>query len=189
MSERGIIMQAESVRGILDDRKTQTRRLAKPEEFGAQTWDQLPSDLAACWTRNARPRHPRYGEAGDRLWIKEVWQAWRQTSVEYDEWEPEEDGERIRDSRIEYRATSTSTGPWRTPLFMPRWASRITLEITDVRVERLQAITEDDARAEGCGRLGTHVDAYAMIWNEINFKRAPWASNPWVWPLTFRRLP
>ena len=79
MRWRGIIMSSASVCPVLNGRKTQTRLLAKPEEFGASTWDQLPDDLAACWARDARPRHPRYGEAGDRLWVKESWRSWIRT--------------------------------------------------------------------------------------------------------------
>jgi hypothetical protein len=147
--ERPIIMTAESVRAILAGTKTQTRRVAKPEEFGASEWKDLPTELADSWNRFARPRHPRFGDVGDRLWVKEAWQAWRQTNVEHDEWEIERDSDRMPGSKIEYRATSQSMGPWRPPLFMPRWASRMTLEVTQVRVQQLHEISDDDARAEG----------------------------------------
>lgn len=87
---------------------------------------------------------------------------------------------------------------WRSSIYMPRWASRITLEITDIRVERLQDISEEDARAEGVGvHGGWNADEteyavnargpFSRLWDSINAKRHPWASNPWVWVIEFRR--
>ena len=101
--------------------------------------------------------------------------------------------------------------PWKPSIFMPRWASRITLEITEVRVERVHEISEDDAKAEGIHTLPlqedrpgkwwtgdvskgqwlhgrTPVKAYQYLWESINHKRAAWDSNPWVWVVTFRRI-
>lgn len=164
------------------------------------------SDAWCWWTKDHRPvpstmiRCP-YGKPGDGLWVKEEWQAWHQCSVEYDEWEAITEeirqgvawSEYIRHNgnpdRIEYRATSKSTGPWTLALFMPRWASRLALEVVEVRVQRLQEISEDDARAEGCHRNAAaivlrHGDegfdqalswtargAYAVAWDDINVKR------------------
>ncbi len=221
MKERGILFSAPMVRAILEGRKTQTRRTLG-------NWDWVP--VSGGWQPAATSQ--RFGVPGDRLWVRETWQAWRQTNVEYDEWEVETDAELMRDARLEYRATSDSLGPWRPCIFMPRWASRITLEITEVRVQRLQDISEADAREEGCsGHDPDPVDQggtiyawkgrssapcprahFLALWDRINgkpetmldddgepvlddhgrpIKIAPkaWAPNPWVWAITFRRLP
>jgi hypothetical protein len=95
---------------------------------------------------------------------------------------------------IEYRATSKSTGPWTPAIHMPRWASRITLEITEVRVQRLHDISEDDARAEGLALEPLILDGHAVgcfsrLWDEINGARAAWDSNPSVWAVSFLRVP
>ena len=99
---------------------------------------------------------------------------------------------------------AAKVGKWVTPLFMPRWASRITLEITDVRVERLQEISEDDARAEGAEWYGfadlqpngelregpsfAYRAGFHDLWDSINADRCPWESNPFVWAVSFRKI-
>ena len=135
--------------------------------------------------------YPRY-EVGDRLWVRETWHG-----IEH----PTD-----RDSEfITYKATAhphiLKTVKWRPSIFMPRWASRITLEITEVRVERLQEITEEDARAEGLvyhkgfsqwytspdTLVFGHKTAFQILWDSLNAKRGyGWDTNPWVWPISFK---
>ena len=140
-----------------------------------------------------------YGVPGTRLWVRETWQAWKLVSTEYDEWEIWDDpiAEAENCASVEYRATSESRPDrWRPSIFMPRWASRITLEITGVRVQRLREISEEDAKAEGIKRvhpekelLGEYKIGYRELWNSINAKRVfGWDANPWVWVLEFRRV-
>lgn len=169
-----------------------------------------------------------YGSPEERLWVRETWCLAHPACA--DDMSdaagrprgPEKYAGSDEHWFAYYRATDPGVvhsedrdkSPWRPSIFMPRWASRITLEITEVRVQRLQEIGEDDARAEGvesytpphghispnqrvpgpgfdCCRLGDqpHRLPFADLWDSINGKRAPWSSNPWVWCLTFRRLP
>jgi hypothetical protein len=145
-----------------------------------------------------------YGVVGDRLWVRETWQAWRCCDVEHNEWEVADkwELETLNTSlTIEHRATSKSMGPWRPSIFMPRWASRILLEVVKIRVERLQDITDEDVRSEGvtvqmeaimmAATFGKSPEwmVYWNLWNSINNKYGnSWESNPWVWVVEFRRL-
>jgi hypothetical protein len=151
-----------------------------------------------------------YGVPGDRLWVREAWR----TGVALDSynatqiaelcveagwkkpWTPiiyPADG--CTDNADTLRDFGGAWGRLRAARFMPRWASRIDLRVTDVRIERLQEITEADARAEGVelfdGSLAAplhHVVAFAGLWDAINGSRAPWASNPWIWRIAFERV-
>jgi hypothetical protein len=218
-----MLFSAPMVRALLEGRKSQTRRIVKD----ADVRDVGAFSVAAYVTTRAVKERGRvvghrdvtvtchYGGPGDRLWGKETWQAWQRVSIEYDEWEPitrevrggssmaewvETNG---RPDRIEYRATSTSVGPWTPSIFMPRWASRLTLDVTAVRLERLQEITQADARAEGVvdttgvweaagGRPLTDRDqagprgAYRALWESIHGPGS-WEVNPWVWVISFPR--
>lgn len=203
--ERPIIMTGESVRAILDDRKTQTRvpiglGTLKPSETPGYDWTfrgRAPIRSIAgqrrhqhgCWQDLSIDELLAlcpHGAVGDRLWVKETWQT---TTTP--------DGRDV--SKLEYAADWGGEKPgfcedewsWRSPLFMPRWVSRITLEITNVRVQRVQDISEEDARAEGAPLRMSRAarGAFAAAWDGVNSKRAPWAANPWVWALTFRRVP
>lgn len=179
MKERPILMSAPMVRAILNGSKNQTRRAMKPD--GKLRIDVVsPAD-------GGPPRCP-YGIPGDRLWVREAWAPHPQDT-----------------STAFYRATVEAepgfpvwSGPWRPSIHMPRWASRITLEITRMRVERLQGISEGDAYEEGTAlwaaetvRNGNKwpniVRAYRGLWESINGPES-WEANPWVWVVDFKRV-
>jgi hypothetical protein len=220
MKTRPVIMSAESVRAIQDGRKTQTRRVVKRligignvTEFQRSTtggYDWSFRDKRMLWNDlrhdELLERCP-YGVVGDRLWVRETWAA-----HPLDNCDPPErvllraDGANYDiDGRgpIDLDFPAWQPDRWRSPLFMPRDYSRITLEITDARMERVQDISEDDARKEGLcfDVLGWYVPgvpatgartagkAFAQFWDFINARRGyPWESNPWTWALTFKRV-
>lgn len=163
------------------------------------------------------PRTCPYGEPGDRLWVRETWAHYQTINSirRYDGASSSQvsdglagykaDGfDTIEEFREHVRAMSgldleeveINGSRWRPSIHMPRWASRLTLRITDVRVERLQDISPDDAAAEGWpgpDAAGTIASSYPIawyshLWEKINGKRAPWSSNPFVWTLTFEVL-
>lgn len=182
MKERPILFSGEMVRAILDGRKTQTRRVIKRNassrvQFHGKQWH-IDDQHAAC----ACP----YGQPGDRLWVRETWAC----SHLYDQFPP-----RLipLDARFAYAATEHIGGLIKRPsIHMPQWASRILLEIESVRVERLNAITADDCRAEGTEddkNDGLVRLRFSQLWTGINEKRGfAWHVNPWVWAITFRRV-
>lgn len=208
MKERPILFSAPMVRAILDGRKTQTRRVVKPQPVDGDTIQPCgypqdgfivgrPRDSENAW-RNIRCP---YGGPGDRLWVRETWAAPHSA----DHFRP---AHIPHGARIHYAATEDRGGLlWRPSIHMPRWASRITLEIVSVRVERLQEISAKDVLAEGAV-LRAHDDQFghnpvsafdgcvyldlkslwARGWDSINANRAPWESNPWVWAIEFRRV-
>lgn len=190
MKERPILFSSPMVRAILDGRKTETRRVYKPTE--SSPWEILGED------ENGKPwpfvqdeygdftlRPCPYGEVGDRLWVRETWADLRGKGF---------------DTEVAYKASTGSEGDevrksygikWRPSIHMPRALSRISLEITGVRVERLQEITECDALAEGCSRGGSWDTApslqYRDLWEQINGPDS-WDLNPWVWVIQFKRV-
>jgi hypothetical protein len=188
MNERPILFSSPMVRALLDGSKTQTRRIMKPQPSLGQDF-------------GGRVLCP-YGQPGDRLWVREAFSGPR-----HQEHHPPRDWHST--DEIHYWADGCpSCNDWTKPrpgMFMPRWASRITLEITGVRVERLVDISEDDARAEGitdggclncgesetnCGCLNPQPDArdsFIHLWESINGPGS-WAANPWVWVVEFRRV-
>lgn len=174
-----------------------------------------------------------YGKPGDRLWVRETW-ASQIDRPDFEEQLDQLDDSLVR-TELTYRATprigirvpgvirpvdrmtylDESTAlehhcfgwpiKWKPSIFMPRWASRITLEITDVRVERVQSISEEDAEAEGLYHSQDHISdlfgfepgkftnrtalgAFGRLWRSINEKKHPWSLNPWVWVVEFKRV-
>lgn len=185
MKERPILFSGPMVRAILDGRKTQTRRIIKnPDFYGCPTgdcphWNQKECDAAMA-------KSCPYGKPGDRLWVKETFVA-------------PVDGKPVYRASIPYGNLDCHFKPWRPSIFMPRKASRITLEITSIRVERLNDISEEDAKAEGaeiqketpggwviCGpRIGSYREGYRWLWEQINGADS-WDANPWVWVIEFK---
>ena len=174
MKERPILFSGPMVRAILDGSKTQTRRVAK--EF-----DEMPN-LDGILQRFPRQNGCPHGAPGDRLWVRETWAV----QHEYDAAAPSEIG---ASARWHYAATEDLGGLRKRPsIFLPRRGSRILLEITDVRVQRLQEISDEDARAEGYDRSHAFPrEWFALLWERIHGPGS-WHANPWVWAITFRRI-
>jgi hypothetical protein len=197
MKERGILFSGPMVRAILEGRKTQTRRVVKwPEWAGEAYGPVLAAQRPVTGIAYYEDGHPRrrltcpYGVVGDRLWVRETWAPFCPPDLPRP---PGQKAERL--DTICYRADPHQVRlermaedgqlRWRPSIFMPRWASRITLEVKAVRVEQLRDITVGDVRAEG---VDPEPGAWGRGWDSINGKRAPWESNPWVWVVSFAKL-
>ncbi|QGW02666.1 hypothetical protein F9282_06570 [Proteus terrae subsp. cibarius] len=211
MKEHGIIFNSEMVRAILDGRKTQTRRIVKNVMPDNGMWLKKPTKTRSGTTTHVLDA-PKYnlcplGKAGDHLWVRETWMpdaprdgTWG--DVEFYGCKDSQLSmipERFRKSEYCIHRASWDGDEligWTPSIHMPRWASRITLEITDVRVERLNDISNDDAKSEGCwyGRGGgvpdkaiTPSDQFPTLWEEI-YGDGSWSSNPWVWVIEFKKV-
>ncbi len=184
MNEKPILFSAPMVRAIIEGRKTMTRRVVKPQHCFAPSMRQGESAWNNC----------PYGQPGDTLWVRETWAIGdRDNDVLYAA-DPSWNVNGVAVPPPVNKGT-VHAGNWRPSIYMPRWASRITLEVTAVRVERLQEITEDDARAEGValgidgqtGRLESGGAAFLKLWDSINAERGyGWTVNPWVWVVSFK---
>jgi hypothetical protein len=148
-------MSAPMVLAILDDRKTQTRRIIKPEHLkGTMCAHDILSNLGPQLLKQAATYCP-HGQVGDQLWVKETYRHFgnSMTAGKTSALILYRADNRSRTISLENPPTekwwNSGKSPWKPSIFMPRWASRITLEITDVRVERLQDISEEDAKTEG----------------------------------------
>lgn len=226
MKERPMIFNAEMVRAILDGRKTQTRRIMKKQPEPSKTRecdfyfpcdkmqsmvhvsDFIPGNSMIPDAHEFFSKCCPFGEVGDRIWVREAFQGPLVSEELLEEYRayPE------KFENPEYCEYAADGGPrpeycdlddnlrhgWRPSIHMPRWASRITLEITGVRVERLNAISQEDARAEGVGLTGwrpiysdpdalTPYDNFALLWESI-YGEESWQVNPWVWVIQFKRI-
>lgn len=209
MKEHPIIFSAAMVRAILDGRKTMTRRVANVE-----TCDTRPlggGDVfitpKGCYSPRTPEHHASYcpyGQPGDRLWVRETFrvidgQTQPRIAIDYRS-DPEEKWNRMGDFIGDGKK-------WTPSIHMPRWASRILLEITNVRVERVTDICPQDCEAEGVlpvepmqsvvHRFGDFVSpkelgyliSFGQLWDSINAARGfGWKENPWVWVIEFKRL-
>jgi len=203
--ERPILFSGPMVRAILDGRKTQTRRAVKPQpipygEASPMANKMHPDAVGKPWIPvggvfQEEWRCP-YGVVRDRLWVRETWAPHADVP-----------GEAIYrcDRGGDYQDNVTEGFRWRPSIHMPRWASRITLEIVSIRVERLQEISEEDAKAEGTERgvwsqsaglfmepcddsddkHASYRDGFGFLWSSIY---GNWDANPWVWVVEFRRV-
>jgi hypothetical protein len=168
--EHPILFSAPMVKAILEGRKTMTRRVVKGIDGSDPLYEtrggQLVDTLSLC----------PYGQVGDRLWVKETYGS---------------------HYGYVYKATDEGkclpSGGWKSGMFMPKAASRITLEITGVKVERVQEMSQEDAMHEGV--TGSphptmhHVGLFMLLWDSLNAKRGyPWKGNPWVWVISFRKV-
>ena len=214
MKEYPIIFSSPMIRAILENRKTQTRRVAKlinqiaENHSGVRVWwkdGTVSMSREAMYTPSLREPFEGiacpYGVPGDRLWVRETWIPVHHGSYEvFDRKIGFGDRPAIvyaADPGVGYHEVwDNYKGKWHPSIFMPRWASRITLEITEVRVQRVQEISANDCLAEGI-ELGCVTSdcspklepAYQRLWDSINAKRGyGWDKNPWVWCLSFRRI-
>lgn len=214
MKERGMIFNGEMVRAILDGWKTQTRRIVKSD-----CMDIGEKDDGTLWPWREHDNGGDYwypcpfGEVGDRIWVRETWQAIHDSVDEFGHVEERTYSPSIPKEKDRYWHTVYAEHfgdenredrgfPWRPAIHMPRWASRILLEITSVRVERLNDISQKDAQAEGMeltgwrptysdpdsgGEVWTPYDNFAELWQSL-YGVGSWLSNPWVWVIEFRRI-
>lgn len=227
MNEHPILFSASMVKAILEGRKTQTRRVVKG--LGSKLGDEYCTELRNGEIVETATLCP-YGKAGTRLWVRETWrlasvnasilnaQFW---TVQFKDFAVLPHPQPARELFVPLAAKDTFTpgqtgiefGKWRPSIFLPRWASRITLEVVSVRVERVQDISEEDAIAEGvetampatAGAVLPSNDMlrtngygvvmqsakaeYAKLWDTINAKRGyGWDANPWVWVIEFKQV-
>lgn len=203
MRERPILFSGPMVQAILDGRKTVTRRVVGPPRGWGERYpncDPYSMPPSVWWWDGVhdhvgvRQECP-YGVPGDRLWVRETHLV--------------VGGKHSTSPRVVYKATNNGPDAWLSPawapsIHMPRWASRLTLEVVSVRVERVQDVSHDDAVSEGMSAGawrygdGAHrrspfgsnaVKRFAILWDELNFSRGyGWDANPWVWRIEFRRV-
>lgn len=208
MRERPILFAGPMVRAILGGEKTVTRRVMKPQptpsNMGGHSWpcpihqtmlhvEQEMQNGEGIWGGLADSACP-HGAPGDRLWVRETF-----ATLSAGQYEPVKPaygyGQEVRFAATDPLAdcdVGVRGYPWRPSIHMPRWASRILLEITAVRVERVQDISDEQALAEGVDQTNTSIPGYARqrfqdLWESIN-GAGSWDANPWVWVVEFKRI-
>lgn len=214
MKERPILFSPDMVKAILLGEKSQTRRVVLPQWPGDSIIEEMSATTPEGWQTIGHSghwwdagccsyqRYCPYGVPGDRLWVREAWQR-----VEaYDGYgccyradeqilavETDEDGNGLDQLKVPHvELFDVGDHPWRPSIYMPRGLSRINLTIKNIRVERVQSISEADCIAEGFKDIGAGdlLAMYANKWNVLNAKRGfPWSSNPWVWVIEFDLTP
>ncbi|EAA9516289.1 hypothetical protein PZE02_003091 [Salmonella enterica subsp. enterica serovar Vitkin] len=211
MKERGMIFNGEMVRAIIDGRKTQTRRPIKWKQTRFTEVAERDDGSLWPWAEDCERGGDiwftcPFGEVGDRIWVRETFSC-----IGNEDGHPVDANSNLcsrEDAQRIYRASAIQNpgnyglwtspdgfdfeGSWTPSIHMPRWASRITLEITDVRVERLNNISECDAKAEGgpteCTLIGDkYFPGFRSLWKSI-YGEESWAANPWVWVIEFKRV-
>jgi hypothetical protein len=191
MKETPILFSAPMVRAILEGRKTQTRRIVKGQAL------EFLESFVPEFVSLKENGFSKYGYAGDKLWVKETWQ--------YVDFCGEDNGYVYRATDPDWETMEGWT--WKPSIFMPKKACRTFLDITDIRIEKLQDITEEDAISEGIieftkdDKLAkywydhegvwsdmpyTAKEAFEMLWVSINGEQS-WNENPWVWVIDFKR--
>jgi hypothetical protein len=185
MKERPILFSGPMVRAILDGSKTQTRRIFKGTTEHKGPYN--PAYMEAHQQANGWGSICPYGTPGDRLWVRETWQHNIGNGPPIIYRADHGAAQSVYEADLATGAWKVAVSGWRPSIFMPRAASRILLEITDVRVQRLQEISEEDARAEGCEPFACPRDRFQGLWDTIHGSGA-WHANPWVWAITFQRL-
>lgn len=208
MTDRPIIFSAPMVRALLDGRKSQTRRILKPRPLpvGGPFYRPFPVASPREWHSVSKDGYTVNIQkvpyaVGDRLWVREAHAFMPKTAYAL----PKAINPADPDMAAYYREGFDRSGKiiWRPSIHMPRWASRITLDVTEVRVQRLQEISEDDAKAEGAEQeaayTGRHDEAgnpeecgsyrlgFSMLWNSLHGPGA-WEANPWVAAISFKRI-
>lgn len=207
-----MIFNGEEVRAILEGRKTQTRVVIKPqpqEGWLQRYWHPKPGDMIMSpkdGDCRGYIKHCPHGQPGDLLWVRETFRVWAPGSNEYPNEQDVVEGPLGAEfnlhyhhrENIQYKATADDSEEvsWRPSIHMPRWASRIDLRFTGVRVERLQEITIENVRDEGCKTLDqvsqtqfipTYQD-FIKRWDSTAKPEHKWDKNPWVWVIEFKKI-
>jgi len=195
IKERPILFSSAMIRAILDGRKTQTRRVIKQELV--HTTSQCGMSVPYFKGLGANDEFLKdkcpFGKVGDSLWVRETWQRECDGDGSFVQYLYKTDDQDLSDwVDVE---TDKAGIKWKPSIFMPRIASRLTLEITNVRVERIQDISEYDAKREGVtipdvlDCFSPYKTEFKKLWNGINCKRGfSWESNPFVWAIEFQRV-